>query len=260
MTAIETYDLAIGYDSPLYSGVNLTLQQGELVCLLGLNGAGKSTLLRTLCCFLRPLGGTMKIMGKPMEKIHPEELSKEMGIVLTEKVSAGGVTVRELVSMGRYPHTGFFGRLADRDREIVDRALELVGLTCFEGRHLGELSDGERQKSFIAKALAQECPIIILDEPTAFLDITSRMELMVMLRNLADKEKKAIIVSTHDLDSALQSAHTLWLMDKNYGCPERCGTIRCGSPAGLAGDGTLEAFFSRGPLRFDPSAGRLTIR
>lgn len=260
MTAIETYDLAIGYDSPLYSGVNLSLQQGELVCLLGLNGAGKSTLLRTLCGFLRPLGGTMKIMGKPMEKIHPEELSKEMGIVLTEKVSAGGVTVRELVSMGRYPHTGFFGRLADRDREIVDRALELVGLTCFEGRHLGELSDGERQKSFIAKALAQECPIIILDEPTAFLDITSRMELMVMLRNLADKEKKAIIVSTHDLDSALQSAHTLWLMDKSYSCPERYGTIRCGSPAGLAGDGTLEAFFSRGPLRFDPSAGRLTIR
>ena len=260
MTAIETYDLAIGYDSPLYSGVNLSLQQGELVCLLGLNGAGKSTLLRTLCGFLRPLGGTMKIMGKPMEKIHPEELSKEMGIVLTEKVSAGGVTVRELVSMGRYPHTGFFGRLADRDREIVDRALELVGLTCFEGRHLGELSDGERQKSFIAKALAQECPIIILDEPTAFLDITSRMELMVMLRNLADKEKKAIIVSTHDLDSALQSAHTLWLMDKSDGCPERYGAIRCGSPAGLAGDGTLEAFFSRGPLRFDPSAGRLTIR
>lgn len=260
MTAIETYDLAIGYDSPLYSGVNLSLQQGELACLLGLNGAGKSTLLRTLCGFLRPLGGTMKIMGKPMEKIHPEELSKEMGIVLTEKVSAGGVTVRELVSMGRYPHTGFFGRLADRDREIVDRALELVGLTCFEGRHLGELSDGERQKSFIAKALAQECPIIILDEPTAFLDITSRMELMVMLRNLADKENKAIIVSTHDLDSALQSAHTLWLMDKSDGCPERYGTIRCGSPAGLAGDGTLEAFFSRGPLRFDPSAGRLTIR
>lgn len=259
MTAIETRNLAIGYDRPLYTGVNLTLQQGELVCLLGLNGAGKSTLLRTLCGFLHPIDGSMKIMGRPAEKIHPEELSKEMGIVLTEKVNAGGVTVRELVSMGRYPHTGFFGRLTDRDREIVDRALESVGLTGFEERHLGELSDGERQKSFIAKALAQECPIIILDEPTAFLDITSRMELMVMLRQLADKENKAIIVSTHDLDSALQSAHTLWLMDKGDGGPERYGTIKCGTPAGLSDDGTMEAFFSRGPLRFDPSVGRLII-
>lgn len=258
MTAIETHNLAIGYGTPLYSGVNLTLRQGELVCLLGLNGAGKSTLLRTLCGFLRPLGGSMKIMGRLIEKIHPEELSKEMGIVLTEKVSAGGVTVRELVSMGRYPHTGFFGRLTDRDRKIVDRALESVGLTGFEERHIGELSDGERQKSFIAKAMAQECPIIVLDEPTAFLDITSRMEMMVMLRHLADEENRAIIVSTHDLDSALQNAHTLWLMDK--GGPERGGTIRCGSPDNLAVDGTLEAFFSRGPLRFDPLAGRLTIK
>ena len=276
MPAIETHNLATGYDSPLYRGLNFTLGQGELVCLLGLNGAGKSTLLKTLCGFLPPLDGEMRIMGNVVKAsltvqrqktgFRPEDLSKVMGIVLTDKISAGGVTVRELVSMGRYPHTGFFGRLTDDDLRIVDKSLEAVGMEALQGKQLAELSDGERQKAFIAKALAQECPIIILDEPTAFLDITSRMEMMVMLRHLADREHKAILVSTHDLDTALQSAHTLWLMDKGHGdagaggsVAAESGTVRCGTPDGLTDDGTLEAFFSRSSLRFDPSTRRLTV-
>lgn len=256
MTAIETHGLATGYSFPLYNGLDLTLQQGELVCLLGLNGAGKSTLLKTLCGFLKPLGGELKIMGNTIDDIHPERLSRTIGMVLTGNFGPGGVTVRELVSMGRYPHTGFFGKLSPDDRKAVERAIASAGIPALADRHLGEISDGERQKAFIAKALAQECPIIILDEPTAFLDVTSRMEMMVLLRHLADRENKAVLVSTHDLDSALQTAHTLWLMEKGEGSN---GTVRCGSPIKLAEDGSLSAFFSRGPIKFDTSSGRLTV-
>ncbi len=245
MVAINANNLSIGYDTPLYRGLNLNLNEGELVCLLGLNGAGKSTLLKTLCGFVRPLEGRLEIMGREMGRLSPEHFSRVMGIVLTEKVCPGGVTVRELVSTGRLPYTGFFGRLTGKDREIVDTALTLTGIMALEGKQLAELSDGERQKAFIAKALAQECPVIILDEPTAFLDITSRAEMMLLLRRLADEQGKSIIVSTHDLDTALRTAHTLWLMRKG-------GGIVSGTPEKLASDGTIETFFSRGDLKFDP--------
>lgn len=245
MIAIKANNLSIGYDTPLYRGLELSLAEGELVCLLGLNGAGKSTLLKTLCGFVRPLEGSLEIMGREMGRLGAEHFSRVMGVVLTEKICPGGVTVRELVSTGRLPYTGFFGRLNGKDREAVDKALALTGITALADKQLAELSDGERQKAFIAKALAQECPVIILDEPTAFLDITSRVEMMLLLRHLADEERKSIIVSTHDLDSALRTAHTLWLMRKGEG-------IVRGTPEKLVSEGTIEAFFSRGDLKFDP--------
>lgn len=257
--AIETRSLSIGYRlskgrrSVVHDGLDLRLEAGEVTCLLGLNGAGKSTLIKTLCGFIEPLGGQIDICGKPLDKYTKSELSRTIGVVLTEKTNAGGITVRELVALGRYPHTGFFGKLSSEDHNKMDRALEAVGMAHKADCHISELSDGERQKVFIAKTLAQECPIIILDEPTAFLDVTSRIETMVLLRRIAREEGRAILLSTHDLESALQLADRLWLQEQ--GSP-----MMCGAPDALVADGTLERFFSRGQLRFDPEQRRIVAK
>lgn len=256
MAAIETRSLSIGYrlgkgrQAVVHEGLDLTLATGEVTCLLGLNGAGKSTLIKTLCGFIEPLAGEIVICGKPLGSYSKNELSRTMGVVLTEKTNAGGISVRGLVALGRYPYTGFFGRLSEEDYAKIDRALEAVGMNHKAGSHISELSDGERQKVFIAKALAQECPVIILDEPTAFLDVTSRIETMVLLRRIAHEEDRAILLSTHDLESSLQLADRFWLQEK--GSPMLCGT-----PESLVADGTLERFFSRGQLHFDPIQRRI---
>lgn len=254
--AIETKSLKIGYrlsggvEKVVHSGMNLVLKRGEVTCLLGLNGAGKSTLIKTLCGFIPPLGGDITIVGKPLREYSQSELSRTIGVVLTDRNVAGGITVYELVSLGRYPHTGFFGHLTDADHTIVRKSLEAVGIADRSCRFVAELSDGERQKAFIAKALAQECPIIILDEPTAFLDVTSRVELMMLLRSVARSQGRSVLLSTHDLDTALQFADCLWLQD---GQPE----MMCGNPDNLVADGSLERFFSRDGLRFDPVQRRI---
>ena len=256
---IETSSLSIGYrlrkgrTAVVHEGLDLNLGAGEVTCLLGLNGAGKSTLIKTLCGFLEPLSGEIRICGKPLNNYSKNELSRTIGVVLTEKTNAGGITVRELAALGRYPHTGFFGNLSSDDYKIIDRAIEAVGMAHKTDSHISELSDGERQKAFIAKALAQECPIIILDEPTAFLDVTSRIETMVLLRRIAREEGRSVLLSTHDLESALQLADRLWLQEK--GSP-----MLSGSPDTLVADGTLERFFSRGPLRFDPALRRIVVK
>ena len=187
--------------------------------------------------------------------------STEVGVVLTERTQTGGISVYDLVSLGRYPHTGFFGTLREEDHAAVRRALETVGIADKAQRHISELSDGERQKAFIAKVLAQECPIILLDEPTAFLDVTSRMETMITLRRLAHREGKAILLSTHDLDTALQMADKLWLQPA---CPaaslenkENVPPMICGTPDKLVENGALARFFDSPSLRFDPDSRRL---
>ena len=208
--AIETFDLEIGYllkgkkKKLVNEGLQLSLKPGEVTCLLGLNGAGKSTLLRTLCGFQKPLGGSIHLQGKPLTDYSQRLFSLTVGVVLTEKTNAGGITVYELVSLGRHPYTGFFGQLKKKDHEIIRQSLEAAGISHKAKNYVSELSDGERQKAMIAKALAQQCPLILLDEPTAFLDVTSRIETMVLLRKLAREQHKAILLSTHDLDLAIQ--------------------------------------------------------
>lgn len=257
--AIETRSLSIGYrlrngrTSVVHEALDLRLETGEVTCLLGLNGAGKSTLIKTLCGFIEPLSGEISICGKPLGYYSKNELSRTIGVVLTEKTNAGGISVRELAALGRYPHTGFFGKLSEDDYKKIDGAVEAVGMAHKVDCHISELSDGERQKAFIAKALAQECPVIILDEPTAFLDVTSRIETMVLLRRIAREEGRSVLLSTHDLESALQLADRLWLQ-------ENSSPMLCGTPDALVADGTLERFFSRGPLRFDPSIRRIVVK
>lgn len=255
-SVVQTRNLSIGYalkggqKSCVHDALNLNLYAGEVTCLLGLNGAGKSTLLRTLCGFQPPLDGEIDLLGKSLASYTQGEFARNVGVVLTEKTNVGGITVYELVSLGRHPYTGFFGQLKQRDKEIIEESMESVGIAHKARNYVSELSDGERQKAMIAKALAQQCPIILLDEPTAFLDVTSRIETMVLLHKLAVEQKKAILLSTHDLDLAIQLADCLWLQEK--GRP-----MACGAPEDLILSGEFAQFFSKRGIAFDPKTGKL---
>lgn len=254
--SVEAIDVTIGYNPGgkrkiIHSEINLKLYEGEVTCLLGLNGAGKSTLLRTLCGFQPTLKGEVMLFGKPVSEYSQSEFARKVGVVLTEKTNAGGITVYELVSLGRHPYTGFFGQLTKNDKKIIYSSLEAAGIAHKSDNYVYELSDGERQKVMIAKVLAQECPVIILDEPTAFLDVTSRIETMALLRNLAHLQQKTVLLSTHDMDSAIQMGDCIWLLDKQK-------PVASGAPEDLIMDGTFEAFFGRDNISFDASTGKLT--
>ena len=232
--------------------LSASLHGGELTCLLGPNGAGKSTLLRTLSGFLPPLDGEIFIEGKRLSAHTPAELAKVIGVVLTERLHLNNMTVEELVGLGRSPYTGFWGRLSGEDRRIVNRSMELVRVEGMRGRMVSTLSDGERQKVMIAKALAQETPVIFLDEPTAFLDYPSKVEIMQLLHHLTRTTNKTIFLSTHDLELALQIADKIWLMDKVKG-------ISTGTPEDLALSGYLSGFFARKGIVFDMETGLFRI-
>lgn len=232
--------------------INATIHGGELTCLLGPNGAGKSTLLRTLSAFLPPVKGNITIMGRNLSDYSDKELAKTIGVVLTEKTDLRNMTVEDLVGLGRNPYTGFWGTLHEQDIQIVSNAMEMVGITALKDRMVQTLSDGERQKVMIAKALAQETPVIFLDEPTAFLDFPSKVELMQLLHHLSRATGKTIFMSTHDLDMALQIADTVWLMDREKG-------VFIGTPKELAQKGTLQDFFVRKGITFDSESGLFRI-
>lgn len=245
--------LTAGYRSgrsatPVLSGLNLDLRRGEMVSLLGSNGIGKSTLLRTLTGVQSPLAGTIEIDGSPLAGYTVRQLARTLGIVYTDRTLAGALTVEELVGLGRHPYTGFFGRLSSDDRRIVARAMERAGIAHKRGEHLARLSDGERQKTMIAKALAQQTPIIIMDEPTAFLDAASRIETMSLLHDLATDDNKAILLSTHDIAPAIDLSHRLWIVKADH-------TLVDGTPDELTArtDGLPSLFDGRG-VTFDPAA------
>ncbi len=236
----------------VHTDLSLELKRGEVTSLLGLNGAGKSTLLRTLCGFQPPLSGSVTLLGRDIREYSQRDISRTIGVVLTDKTNAGGITVYDLVALGRHPYTGFFGSLSNEDHSIVEESLRLAGIDHKAQSFVSNLSDGERQKAMIAKALAQQCPIIILDEPTAFLDITSRIETMVLLRKLASEQDKSILLSTHDLDIAIQMSDSLWLQKK--GAP-----LVSGAPEDLILAGELSGFFNRNNITFDSSTGHLSL-
>lgn len=253
-------NLTIGYQSKgnnkvVAEHLNATIHEGELTCLLGRNGIGKSTLLRTLSAFLPPLGGDILLHvnhQQPIALTHytDKQLSRLIGVVLTEKPDVRNMSIEELVSMGRSPYTGFWGKLSKEDNRIVDEAIELVGINSLRGRYVHTLSDGERQKVMIAKALAQQTPIICLDEPTAFLDFPSKVEVMQLLRRLAREQQKTIFLSTHDVELSLQIADCIWLME-----PDR---LSVGTSRQLADDGTLSRFIEHKGIQFN--AQTLTIQ
>lgn len=254
---IDIKDLSIGYYSKkntkvVASHINSTIFSGELTCLLGANGIGKSTLLRTLSAFQSKLGGEIFIQEKEIEQYSEKKLATLVSVVLTERLDIKNMAVRELVGLGRSPYTGFWGRLEKKDQEIVDNAISLVKIENLASRMVHTLSDGERQKVMIAKALAQGTPIILLDEPTAFLDFPSKVEIMQLLHQLSRKTNKTIFLSTHDLELALQIADKIWLMDKENG-------MRIGTPEDLSLDGSLSGFFARKGIIFDQDTGLFRV-
>ena len=216
METIKLENLTIGYkDKVVQSNLNAVFESGQLVCLLGRNGIGKSTLLRTLAMFQPALSGEVLLEGKPLTDYSIHSLSRKLSIVLTRKPDVQNITVTEMVGLGRSPYTGFWGALHDADKIIVAEALRLVGIKSMAERKIHTLSDGERQKVMIAKALAQQTPIILLDEPTAFLDFPSKVEILKLLGCLAKETDKTIILSTHDLELAARLADCLWQMDES---------------------------------------------
>ena len=279
---IQLRDLSIGYQTKhsvktVAAGINGAIRSGELTCLLGANGVGKSTLLRTLAAFQPQISGEILISRneeggarKEITSFTDKELSKVIGVVLTEKPDVRNMSVRELVSLGRSPYTGFWGTYTDEDLRIVDEAIEMVGITDLIRRPVHTLSDGERQKVMIAKALAQQTPVIFLDEPTAFLDYPSKVEVLQLLRRISREAEKTIFLSTHDVELALQLADTIWLMrkqesgDRSQESGDRSqetgvkGPVTIGSPEALAASGDLGSFIERQNIVFDKET--LTIK
>ena len=254
---IQINDLSIGYHSKndtklVASHITTTIYSGELTCLLGANGVGKSTLLRTLSAFQPRISGEIALLSRDIQDYSDKELSTIVGVVLTDKCEIRNMTVRELIGMGRSPYTGFWGRLGKEDKQIVEESISLVRIENLASRMVHTLSDGERQKVMIAKALAQETPVIFLDEPTAFLDFPSKVEIMQLLHSLTRSTNKTIFLSTHALELALQISDKIWLMDREKG-------ISTGTPEDLALSGYLSGFFARKGIIFDMETGLFRI-
>ncbi|EHG15092.1 ABC transporter ATP-binding protein [Prevotella histicola] len=203
--------LSVGYKigHAVVSDINLTLQSGKLASLIGENGVGKSTLLKTLTGFLPKLEGSLLLDGKDISEFSQRALARQISIVLTQKPDVQNLTVEEIVGLGRSPYTGFFGKLHANDQQIVDESITAVGIEKLKNRMIQTLSDGERQKVMIAKALAQQTPIIFLDEPTAFLDFSSKVETFQLLQRMAHEMGKLVLLSTHDLELAVRFSDTL---------------------------------------------------
>ena len=208
---ISLSQLSVGYtlSHPVISDINLELRSGQLACLIGENGIGKSTLLKTLTGFLPKLKGSLLLGNRDIESFSQRELARQVSIVLTQKPDVQNLTIEEIIGLGRSPYTGFFGRLRAEDRKVVDDAIATMGIEKLRGRMIQTLSDGERQKVMIAKALAQETSIILLDEPTAFLDFPSKAETFQSLLRMAHERDKLILLSTHDLELAVRFADSL---------------------------------------------------
>ncbi len=208
---IRLSHLSVGYSPslPVVSDINAVVRSGQLTCLTGENGIGKSTLLKTLTGFLPKLGGELLLDGREVGTFSQRELARQVSIVLTQKPDVQNLTVEEVIGLGRSPYTGFFGRFHDADRTVIADALASVGIEPLRHRMIQTLSDGERQKVMIAKALAQQTPVILLDEPTAFLDFPSKAETFRLLQRMAHDRDKLILLSTHDLELAVRFADCL---------------------------------------------------
>ncbi len=246
--AVRTRDLAVGYRTrrvrhAVLEHVNLAVRAGELVCLLGANGIGKSTLLRTLAKMQPALWGSVELGGADLRSITHAQLARRLGVVLTERVVVEALPVRRIVELGRYPYSGWFGRITERDRRVVDWAIDAVGAQHLAERDFCQLSDGERQRVMIARALAQEPVLLVLDEPTAFLDVPSRVELMGLLRQLTREGSLAVVVSTHDLELALRTADVVWLVMPG-------GNVMTGAPEDVVLAGGLGQAFEGRQVRF----------
>ncbi|KPL25812.1 MAG: hypothetical protein AMS23_04405 [Bacteroides sp. SM1_62] len=259
---IDLVNLEIGFrkgeggEKSLAGPVSTTAYSGELIAVMGRNGSGKSTLLRTVAGLMNGLQGEIHILGRKLAAYSRKELARIMGYVSTEVVRVPGLSVESLVALGRYPHTNWLGKLSSSDRAVIERAIELTSLQALRDRDLDELSDGERQRAMIARTLAQDTQIIMLDEPTAFLDLSHRYEIIDLLGNLALDHGKTVIYSTHDLQIALQQSDKIWLIHKQQ--------MLEGAPEDLVLSGRLSEALrqtdSGTEIEMDPQTGEFAIK
>lgn len=253
-----TRDLSIGYalkkHPPLIIAENIRLDlfSGELVCLIGPNGSGKSTLLRTIAGLQPPLQGDVFLAEKNVKEYSPMEKARYLSLVLTTPVQVGQLRVYDLIGLGRYPYTDWAGNLSPQDHSFIQRSLSAVDIESFSQRFIHELSDGERQKVMIARALAQTPKVIILDEPTAFLDFPFRIEILTILREITRSEKKGILLSTHDLDLAMRLADRLWIIGRD-------GVFHAGAPEDMVLNGVISDVFTTRGVSFDSDNGQFTL-
>ena len=254
---IKSTQLAIGYTSKkqqqiIASNIDIELEAGKLVCLLGKNGIGKSTLLRTLSKVQPKLDGELYINGNAIEQLSAQALSKKMSLVLTERIPESNLTVYELIALGRQPYTNWIGTLTEKDKKHIHKAIEQVHIEAIIDKKCDELSDGQLQKVMIARALAQNTELIILDEPTAHLDIHHKLEVFNLLQELVKELGKTILVSTHEVQLGLQLADELWLMNED--------SFNTGTPNELIKQGHLERLFSSKFVTFDSKTKQFIIK
>ncbi|MDR3366075.1 MAG: ABC transporter ATP-binding protein [Prevotellaceae bacterium] len=255
--AIALTDLRIGYAASgapreIFPAFSAAANRAELVALLGRNGLGKSTLLRTVTGLQPPLGGAVHLLGKSIRRYPLRTLATLVSYVSTDNVKVGNLKVFDLVSLGRYPYTGWFGTLSQKDREVVVQALAMVGMEAYAWRDASRLSDGERQRVMIARALAQDAPVMVLDEPTAFLDLPNRYEVVLLLKRLAQEQRRAVLFSTHDMSIALKLADRVWVM-----CD---GEFYQGSPQALMCANVFDKVLKNTRLTVDHSTGDVRLK
>lgn len=249
-----TQDLEIGFPKPpgkpnisLMKGISVTAKKGELIAMIGQNGIGKSTLLRTLVQLQPALSGNVILNNIDIEKYTRRELARQLGFVSTEIINAGNLNVYDLVALGRFPYTNWFGTINKEDQFMIDHSIELVDLVHKRDKMLTEISDGERQRAMIARTLSQDTDLLILDEPTAFLDLPNRYEVLKLLRDLSH-EGKTIIFSTHDLDLVIDQVDKIWMMTE--------GEMIEGAPEDLILNNYFDSVFHGSSLIFNRESGR----
>ena len=254
---LKTEDLSIGYKSKkeqtiVASNINIELHRGELVGLVGGNGIGKSTLLRTITNVQPALGGAVLINNKPIKKYPALDLAKVLSLVLTEQMMSKNLSVFELVALGRQPYTNWVGNLSENDIAIINKAISQTNIVDLKQKRCFELSDGQLQKAMIARALAQDTDLIILDEPTTHLDMYHKAYILKLLQKLAKDTNKTILFSSHEIDLAIQLCDSLIVMSKNK--------VVSDSPCNLISNGTFESLFPKDLIAFDEKSGTFRVK
>ncbi len=214
---LTAQNMSIGYNAannvaPVYTGISFSAAEGDMIALLGVNGIGKSTLLRTIAGLQMRTGGRLELNGMDVHAISVAERARQISIVLTERIFIDNITVKDFIALGRTPYTGWLGRLSKTDEEEIEKVIQVMKIEKLQNRLFNRLSDGEKQKAIIARALCQQTPVIILDEPTAFLDFRSKREILDILKSISADLKKTIIFSTHDIEASLEYCDKFWIM------------------------------------------------
>ncbi len=249
---LHTRDLSIGYKQAILQKLNLTLRTGELVGLIGVNGSGKSTLLRTLAKLQKPLSGEIFLQEKALQALRPSQIARSLSVVFTERNFPAQLKVKDLVALGRHPYTGWLGQIRPEDQAHLQKAIVMTETQALQEKHLHQLSDGETQKVMIARALAQDTPVILLDEPTAHLDVMNRLLVFQLLKKLSRETRKAILMATHELDLALKFCDQIWLIQTSS---QEINTLKVGIPEDLVLSGIFNQAFARESLYFNPETG-----